>query len=695
MQSLTKVTICVFISLLCLSSVWAEDLKTCVDAYQKSVDEIRRSSQTGFEKIQQIYGNELETQKAAFQRKGDLRKTKALFAESERFQKTRLLPFAPDENEIPEIKNLQAGYVKRYSMLEKDLIQKLRSRTLQYENELTRLLKELTIAGKLDAATEVETEQKKAQSEIKNFTEQLAALNEGSAADANLALNERVSATAAAMSASKANLYMVVDLSDGPSAVKYPVSYLSDVPKGGWTDEYKTEKLVLRRIEPGTFVMGSPEDELGRKGDETQHEITLTKIFYIGVFEVTQKQWERVMGGWPSFFKNDECRDTRPVEQVSYDGIRGAIEGAKWPAGIDVDAASFMGRLRSRTDKAFDLPTESQWECACRSGTSTAVNNGKMLTAIENCPNMSEVGRYLYLNIGGNNKQHGDTSVGTAKVGSYLNNFCGLYDMSGNALEWCLDWYGEYPDKAIDPKGATTGTQRVVRGGGWGNTARCCRSAARRGIGSSSALYFTGFRVACVLDSATPTERVDARPPDLKGADDQPVVSKPVEQDVPSTKGNKITLNLDAKPGKRGGNTKSSYAKVRNLTCDIAIRLTSFDVKQVEAQVKVYFVGKDGDGRRLVADWQEKTITLDQSKGWSESVTSKDIREQTPHYYYYYYNDSRRWVSGAKLEGWIVQVWIGGQLIAKKASLNPLLRYENVMKEMGLMQERIGGGTDE
>ncbi len=112
------------------------------------------------------------------------------------------------------------------------------------------------------------------------------------------------------------------------AASNYPVSYLSDVPSGGWTDEHKTTKLVLRRIPAGSFTMGSPSSEVGRDGDEQQHSVTLSDDFYMGVFELTQKQWELVMGNTPSQYKSDKY----PVEHVSYDDIRGSSAGAGWPA---------------------------------------------------------------------------------------------------------------------------------------------------------------------------------------------------------------------------------------------------------------------------------------------------------------------------------------------------------------------------
>ena len=294
--------------------------------------------------------------------------------------------------------------------------------------------------------------------------------------------------------------YLVVDLSGGPSASSYPVSYLAAVPGGGWTDEHKTTKLVLRRL-PATapdFTMGSPSGEMGRNTDETQHTVTLSQGFYVCVFEVTQKQWERVTGLWPSYFDNASYRDARPVEQVSYNAIRGSSAGAGWPASGAVDASSFLGLLRARTGLAFDLPTEAQWEYACRAGTTTALNSGYNLTSTGQDARMDAVGRYWY-NGGSGYTQSGDTSdtsVGSAKVGSYLPNAWGLYDMHGNVWQWCLDWYGNYPGTVSDPKGASSGSARVIRGGGWYDYDNACRSANRTGYPPDGVNFHIGFRVA-------------------------------------------------------------------------------------------------------------------------------------------------------------------------------------------------------
>ena len=143
-------------------------------------------------------------------------------------------------------------------------------------------------------------------------------------------------------------LYCVIDLSGGTNAASYPVSYLAEPPSGGFNvDDYKMTKLVLRRIEPGSFIMGD---------DQTNqtHRVTLTKPFFIGVFEVTQKQYSLVTGSNPSEFAGYM---SHPVEKVSYDAIRGSSDGARWPSSGAVDSSSFMGRLRARTGLDFDLPT--------------------------------------------------------------------------------------------------------------------------------------------------------------------------------------------------------------------------------------------------------------------------------------------------------------------------------------------------
>lgn len=286
--------------------------------------------------------------------------------------------------------------------------------------------------------------------------------------------------------------YMVVDLSGGADAHNYPVSYLNQIPSGGWTEEYKTTKMVLRLIPPGKFIMGSPSDEFGRDTGETLHEVTLTKPFYIGVFEVTQKQWKLVMDTDPSWQK----ADVYPVNKIGYNDIRGTINGASWPTHNQVDADTFMGRLRSKTNMLFDLPTEAQWEYACRAGSGTSWNNGTTITNRVSDGNLNKLGRYE----GNRGDEYNPTFVG-----SFLPNVWGLYDMHGNVSEWCLDWYNrEYPSTpVIDPVGPQTwgrsnGESRVFRNGDFRKYPSACRAATRNGIspaGDTQGYNFIGFRV--------------------------------------------------------------------------------------------------------------------------------------------------------------------------------------------------------
>ena len=279
-----------------------------------------------------------------------------------------------------------------------------------------------------------------------------------------------------------ASEYLIVDLSSGPTSASYPVRYTNDPPAGGWGDEYKTTNLVLRRIPGGHFTMGSPTNELGRGTDEPPHAVKLSKDYYFGVFEVTQKQWERVWGTWPSYFSNATYRESRPVEQISYNDIRGTAAGTNWPADGNVDTNSFLGRLRTKTGLDFDLPTSAQWERACRSGTTQALNSGTDLTNVAADVSMDAVGRYIY-NGGMEFASTGTTAVGTAKVGSYAPSPWGLYDGHGNVWEWSLDWYESAPAGALDPPGPNTGIRRALRGGAYFENAGTCRSANLRGNG--------------------------------------------------------------------------------------------------------------------------------------------------------------------------------------------------------------------
>lgn len=282
------------------------------------------------------------------------------------------------------------------------------------------------------------------------------------------------------------DLYLVMDLSGGPTAISYPISYLDAVPNGGvWPDEYKTTKLVMRKIPAGTYTMAEGETYQERQ-------VTISRSFYVGVFEVTQRQWELVMGSNPSWYKGD----MRPVGNVSYNMIRGSSAGASWPESSAVDSTSFLGKLRARTAlDSFDLPTDGQWEYACRAGaTSGLYNNGGSTDA-----DLKTLGRYSGNQDDG---RGGYSGPGATTVGSYAPNAWGLYDMHGNAIEWCLDWcdndYWWRNTPLVDPKGpAPSALGRVVRGGSWDDVAIACRSSCRGPRGQSMALDYSGFRLFC------------------------------------------------------------------------------------------------------------------------------------------------------------------------------------------------------
>ena len=202
-------------------------------------------------------------------------------------------------------------------------------------------------------------------------------------------------------------------------------------------DLVKGVKLEMVLIPAGKFMMGSPQEEKGRKDNETQHEVTLTKPFYMGKYELTQEQWEAVMGSNPSAVKGEKL----PFTMVSWN-----------------DCQNFIKKLNTKTNGEFRLPTEAEWEYACRAGTSTTYSFGNSLT-----------------------KSDANIDGGSIKpVGSYKANAVRLYDMHGNVWEWCEDCYGPYSLGSVtDPNGPVTETRRVLRGGSSGNLGSIARSSYR------------------------------------------------------------------------------------------------------------------------------------------------------------------------------------------------------------------------
>ncbi|MBR0236526.1 MAG: formylglycine-generating enzyme family protein [Thermoguttaceae bacterium] len=252
-----------------------------------------------------------------------------------------------------------------------------------------------------------------------------------------------------------------------------------------WTVE--GVEFAFRWAPAGTFTMGSPTAEEGRDGGETQHQVTLTKGFWIMETEVTQKQWKAVMGTNPSYFNGD---DKLPVERVSWN-----------------DCQEFCKKC-TQLGLPVQLPTEAQWEYACQAGSTTALPNGNIkILGTNNAPALDPIAWY-----GGNSSQgfKGQSNTnsskwsemqypggpcGTHPVGEKTTNAWGIYDMIGNAWEWCADWYGNYPnDSVTDPTGPSSGSKRIFRGGSWGGYAKFCRSASRNGEDPSYRNGSLGFR---------------------------------------------------------------------------------------------------------------------------------------------------------------------------------------------------------
>jgi formylglycine-generating enzyme required for sulfatase activity len=249
-------------------------------------------------------------------------------------------------------------------------------------------------------------------------------------------------------------------------AVKPPEPQVSE-PKpasGAPTQRTFTNNIDMSfvLIPKGGFTIGSPTGEPGRSDNERQHPVTISKPFYLQTTEVTQEQWERVMGGNPSSFK--DCGDDCPVETVS------------WGA-----AQEFIEKLnKTESGAKYRLPTEAEWEYACRAGSKGGFCFGDEET---------KLGEYAWYKGNSGGKTH--------PVRKKKPNTWGLYDIHGNVWEWCQDWYGYYPTRhLVDPTGPESGESNVLRGGSWYNDAGHVRSAVRVGRWRGFRDHGLGFRVA-------------------------------------------------------------------------------------------------------------------------------------------------------------------------------------------------------
>jgi formylglycine-generating enzyme required for sulfatase activity len=266
-----------------------------------------------------------------------------------------------------------------------------------------------------------------------------------------------------------------------------------------WTDTTKsaaTGQRFYRTVQtstnlvyilPGTFTMGSPTNEALRGTDEVQHVVTISKGFYMGKFLVTQSEYLAVVGSNPSRFASPRYPDDfqRPVDTIGWNNATNYCA-------LRTTQEQAAGMIP--TNWVYRLPTESEWEYACRAGTVTAFYLGSSLRSQQ--ANFAGTNEYDSV-VGNINNPSGYLAGITTEGGSYAPNGWGLYDMAGNLHEWCQDWYGPYPSGSVlNPQGAVTGTLKVHRGGDFNQGGVSCRSSVRAtGIPSGFAGAYYGIRV--------------------------------------------------------------------------------------------------------------------------------------------------------------------------------------------------------
>lgn len=273
--------------------------------------------------------------------------------------------------------------------------------------------------------------------------------------------------------------------------------------------------MKLVRIEPGEFQMGSPAAEEGRSDDEPQHRVRITRPFYLGQCEVTVGQFRRFVAA--TGYLTTLERDHKPG--FGYLASQGIIESTRdfswrktgWDQTDDhpvvnvswEDAATFCRWLSAQEKRDYRLPTEAQWEFACRAGTTTRYFTGEAEESLERSANMADasfLAKYAEATWSG---PWSDGFPFTAPVGSFQPNAWGLHDMAGNVWEWCADWYGkDFPaDSPLeDPAGPPTGEIHVLRGGAFTNRLKYVRSADRDSSRPKYRYNFTGFRVVRLVD---------------------------------------------------------------------------------------------------------------------------------------------------------------------------------------------------
>ena len=288
--------------------------------------------------------------------------------------------------------------------------------------------------------------------------------------------------------------YLAVDLTMKSNCLFFAEA--ESVPGSVTNDLYRTDWIVMRHIPVSStqWRMGCDSSYPAKDANwEIPHYVTMTKDYYIGIFELTQGQYFRITGSRPSKYRVTSGYldgDLKPLELVNFQTVRGiATSGYNWPRdGHAVDATSFMGKIRAFTGIEFDFPTEVQWEYACRAGTGTFCYAGNTTT---------DSGSVSWND---NNAIEGYDEKQPHVVGTKPPNAFGLYDMLGNVYEFAIDWFTNdltSVEFALDSVGPTNGEERVTRGGNFGQNASYQRSCYRRKCPPGSGSQNNGYRLYC------------------------------------------------------------------------------------------------------------------------------------------------------------------------------------------------------
>jgi len=404
-----------------------KNLADCKALYEKESAKIESAHHAEINRALSSYGKNLDATESRYKKAGDLNGSLAVRKEKARFQKEKNVPDEVPSDLPPLIQKAQHFYRRAAMKARAEKAKAMTMLTDRYLKRLDAMKKGLVSQEKLDEAIAVDAEMKRVEFVIADIQSRAPKVVSQPRPASDLPTRSSL--------APKAGQEMALDLGDGV-------------------------KMEFVWIPAGKFKMGSPDDEKDREANEGPvHLVTITKGFWLGKYEVTQEQYEQVTGKNPSEFKDAK----NPVEKVSWDDAKGYCES-----------------VSKRTGKPVRLPTEAEWEYACRAGTTTKYNTG------DDESDLSKAGWF--------NQNSGKT---THPVGDKKPNAWGLYDMHGNVWEWCQDWNGDYPSgKVTDPLGPASGSYRVIRGGSWGSGARHCRVAHRSGSPPGPSSYL-GFR-ACL-----------------------------------------------------------------------------------------------------------------------------------------------------------------------------------------------------